>query len=249
MVSELMEGSSTAELPDRRSVPAQAAWRFFHDGVGPIAQATPYSIRQFVKAALPSWPHLQVSVRQSQASITFTSRDRLATRWLIDHMAEVLGVVSDFAGQMLQVDPKMLVPGFIGGTRYAYAVPKVIVQRADKKDKWARWLSNQLEQSEKDELQGLITAGVAAELKRWEVIGESFSPGGIVIVDYGRAMPIVPADGPRGLARLGVRFIAPWQIHGEVFVGLHSLLGYGLVHRRGELGSASSVRIADEESI
>lgn len=222
------------------SVLAQAAWRFFHDGEDPVASVTPYDFRQFLKAAIRSWPHLKISARQSAKSLTLTGRDRDSSRWMVDHMGELLAEVSNFAGKLLQVDPKTLVPGFRAGPRSAYAVPRLIVQRADKNDKWERWLPDELGQVEKDAIQALIADGVAAELKRWGLIGESFSPGGIIVTDYGHAMPITPAEGPRGIARLGVRFIAPWQIDGEIFVGLHTLQGHGLVYRRGELNVAQA---------
>jgi len=220
----------------------QACWRFFHEGVGPLAETCSYTLRQRIKQQLPSWPHLNASLRTGARSMTITARDANATAWLVEHVGRLMGVVAAEAGRDLVVDVRTAEIGFRKSGPVLYTIPRLIVERSSgaAARRWGQWRDDDLNAAQRESLRSLVEQGLLGELHRWGRASALEFLSGLQIVDDGKPMPIVPAEGPRGMARLGVRFVAPWEIDGELFVGHNTLLGYGLVIKAAVLAGAKT---------
>lgn len=224
---------------DAPPAPWQVAWAFLHRGDTPLAKFEPYDLRQRALKRWASWPHLEVSVRSCKGATTLVARTPEASSWLASHMGEVMQLVADVAGRPIAVDARQQRPGVSFRGRHLHYIRNFIVARARKSAPWDEWRTEDLSAEKREELARMIGKGVSEELRRWSALGEANSVGGVIITNVGRPMPIVPNSGPRGLARIGVSFIAPWAIDGEMFVGEHTLLGNGLVRRGGEVRSST----------
>lgn len=218
--------------------PTQVVWSFLHRGDTPLAQLEPYDLRQRFLKQWADWPHLEVSARSSKGAMTLLARTPEASQWMTSHMGEAIGLVANAAGRPIPVDARRHKPAISFKGRHVYYIRNLIVAKARKSATWDDWKADVLSDEKRDELARLIGEGVSKELRKWSVLGEKNSVGGVIVTGVGRPMPIVPASGPRGLARIGVSFIAPWAIDGDLFVGEHTLMGHGLVKRGGEVRAA-----------
>ncbi len=215
----------------------QVAWSFLHRGETDLAQTNTYEVRQKILAALPQWPHLEVSVRGSKAATTVYARTPSASDWLSKHMGDVMGVIGSLAGRVIPVDSRSVVPHVRFSGRHLYYVRTLVVSRGRKSSDWDEWKAEELGDAKREQLAQVLAEGIRSELLRWSAIDADVSMGGLIVTDVGRPMPIVPSSGPRGMSRIGVKFIAPWAIDGHVFAGVHTLMGYGLVKRGGQLNA------------
>jgi hypothetical protein len=227
---------------------AQVTWSFLHRGGTELAGMEPYDLRQKLLQRWSDWPHLEVSARSSKGAMTLIARTAAASAWLTDHMGEVMEVVAGCAGRPIPVDPRLKSPCVSFKGRHTYYIRNLIVARARKNSPWDEWRADELSDEKREELSALIAADISKELRAWGAIGKENSVGGVILTGVGRPMPIVPSSGPRGLARIGVSFIAPWAIDGDLFAGHHTLMGHGLVKRGGEVGKPTPVAAATDAS-
>lgn len=232
---------ASAESAEGAQGRMQACWRFFHEGCGPLADACSYATRQRIKQRLQDWPHLSASLRTGAQSLTITARDSQATAWLVDHIGRLMSAMAAEAGRPLRVDVRTAEVSFRASSPVLYTIPKLVLERSSGASarRWGQWQDAELAEQQKDGLRIVVEQGLLQELHRWGRAGALSSLSGLRIVDYGRPLPIVPAEGPRGMARLGVKFVAPWEIDGELFVGHHTLLGLGLVLKSKVLPAAA----------
>jgi hypothetical protein len=231
-------GAMVGSLPKEHVT--QVVWSFLHRGDTALAQLETYDLRQRLLTHWADWPHLEVTARSSRSAMTLISRTSAATDWLRQHMGDVMGLVAGHAGRPIPVDAKLREPAISFKGRHTYYIRNLIVAKARKSSPWDGWRDEDLSAEKRDEMAQMICEGISKELRRWSVLGAENSVGGVIITDVGKPMPIVPWSGPRGLARIGVSFIAPWAIDGDVFVGQHTLMGNGLVKRGGEVGKAAA---------
>jgi hypothetical protein len=218
----------------------QVAWSFLHRGETDLAQTNTYDVRQQILMSLPKWPHLEVSVRGSKGATTVYARTPAASAWLSEHMGEVMGAIGSITGRVIPVDSRSAVPRVRFSGRHLYYVRTLIVSRGRKSSDWDEWKAEELGDAKREHLAEVLAEGIRSELLRWSAIDADVSMGGLIVTDVGRPMPIVPSSGPRGMSRIGVKFIAPWAIDGHVFAGVHTLMGYGLVKRGGQLNATGA---------
>lgn len=238
LVVPVPAGSPVSRGREERS---QACWRFFHEGCGPLADACSYATRQRIRQRLQDWPHLSASLRTGARSVTITARDSQATAWLVEHIGRLMSAVAAEAGSDLAVDVRTSEVSFRKSSPVIYTIPKLVLERSSgaSASRWGQWQDAELGDSQKEALRTVVDQGLLQELHRWGRASALSSLLGLRILDYGKPMPIVPSEGPRGMARLGVKFMAPWDIDGELFVGHHTLLGYGLVIKSAVLRAAA----------
>jgi hypothetical protein len=238
LVVPVPAGGPVSQGREERS---QACWRFLHEGCGPLADACSYTTRQRIKQRLQDWPHLSASLRTGARSVTITARDCQATAWLVEHIGRLMSAVAAEAGRALAVDVRTSEVSFRKSSPVIYTIPKLVLERSSGASarRWGQWQDVELADPQKDALHSVVEHGLLQELHRWGRASALSSLQGLRILDYGKPMPIVPAEGPRGMARLGVKFVAPWMIDGELFVGHHTLLGYGLVIKSAVLPAAA----------
>lgn len=216
-------------------VEPQTHWRFLHQGTNRLDS---YSLRQHLKQALSATPLdlMQISVKQSDNSIGLIARNPATAAAMTTHMGAIMAAVAGIGGQLIPVDLRDGPVHVASSPRTLYTIPRLVVAKAKgPKSDWSAWKNDSLGDEQQAELLRLIQAGIESELDTW---GVKWSANDIVIVDAGKPMPIGSVngtEGPRGMARLGVRFIAPMHIEGQLFVGHHTLLGYGLIKRGGQI--------------
>lgn len=231
MITEL----ATPNMPDAVPVgPVQHAWRFQHAGQGPLAAMCAYDVRRQLQAR--GVPVEGLSVYQSCETLSVVARNPLSSQWMTEHLGSLLGVVADIAGQVMAVTPVSDAVASNSGGRRLYTIPTLIVERSKKSCDWAVWKPEHLDEAQHTRMSALILGGIQAELRIWGV-DDTLAP--IIIVNAGRPMPIVPAAGPRGMGRLGVQFVMQQDLDGQLFVGAHTLMGYGRIMRGGLLTSSN----------
>lgn len=214
----------------------QMIWRFQHDG---SLTLNSYVMRLKLKKKLAS-DLKDVSLRFSEKTMTLASRTPEASAWMLKNMSAIFKAVADEAGKMLAVDLADTVTNCTplqGTGRCLYTIPRLIVANSKNSSKWDAWRVDVLTEGQLEEIANLVRCELANELKRWGICDY---PSGVVLIDGGRPMPIIQGDGPRGMARLGVRFIAPWQLDGDFFVGKLTPMGFGVIKRGGMVQQAST---------
>ena len=222
-------------LPDaQHDGPVQQSWRFQHEGQGPLASMCAYEVRQLLKAR--GIPIEGFSVCQSRETFAVVSRNPQSSRWMTEHVGVLLGVVADIAGQVMAVSPSATGVSSTPAGRRLFTIPALIVERSKKSADWNAWKTDRLDEPMLARMSDLIRDGIRSELRNWGA-GDFSAP--IIITNPGRPMPIVPESGPRGMGRLGVKFLARQDLSGQLFVGAHTLLGYGRVLRGGLLNSSN----------
>jgi len=225
----------------KTSTAMQASWSFLHRGETALANMETYDLRQSIKKRFPDWPHFEVTARSSKGAMTLSARTPAAATWMAENMCQVMALIAAQAQRPLPVFPNLVTPGMSSTGRHLYYIRTLMVARARRSVPWDGWLTEELNEDKRDELAKLIADGISIELQRWSVLVHGRALSGVVVTDVGKPMPIVPSSGPRGLARVGVKFIAPWSIDGDVFAGQHTLMGYGLVRRGGEVDKTPAV--------
>jgi hypothetical protein len=170
---------------------------------------------------------------------------------MVKNVGRLMGVVATEAERDLQVDVRTMLTGVRKSTPILYTIPELIVSRSKKRHEWAAWCDDILDEEHQAVMTTLIQEGLLAEIHRWGLAPGMTSLGGVTVINPGREKPIVPAEGPRGMGRLRVQFVAPWDLDGEFFVGHHTLMGYGLVIKGGAVGAqpADSSNEEDKGSI
>lgn len=218
----------------------QTHWRFMHHGANRMDS---YALRQHLKQSLSatSLDMLQISVKQSANTIGLIARNPATAAAMTTHMGVIMGAMASIGGEQMPVDLQDGPVNVSSSPRMLYTIPTLVVAKAKgPQSDWSAWKNDPLGENQQAEMRRLIQTGIESELDTW---GVKWWANEIVIIDAGNPMPIGAghgAQGPRGMARLGVRFIAPWHIDGQLFVGHHTLLGYGLIKRGGQLREAEA---------
>ncbi len=156
-------------------------------------------------------------------------------------MSRIFAAVADEAGQMLAVDLNDAMPTcepHVDAARGLYVVPRLVVANSKRGSDWDAWRKDELTHAQMEQLKQVIESDLVKELAVW---GINVTQLGVIIIDAGRPMPIVQGDGPRGMARLGVKFIVPWQLDGEFFVGKLTPMGFGVIKRGGLVGHTAPI--------
>lgn len=232
---------NTAES-EASQLSSQLSLRFLHESAGPLASMEAYDIRMRIKDMLPSAPLDAITVQPSQQTVLLVARTPAASTWMGASLGEVMECVANIAGKELAVTPiQAEVAAHITKERHLYKIPRLVVERAKRKHNWDDWRNPELAHELRERLVGLIQAGLSDELKTWGC-GPLDVP--ITLLSDGRPMPICPANGPRGMARLGVTFISPVRIDGDLFAGIHTLMGHGAVHRGGTVSRTNDEGVA-----
>lgn len=216
----------------------QTHWRFLHDG---NFMSSSFSVRQSINPILME-SGVDVSdyaIKQSSRSLGLIARTPAAARALESRMADVLRSIATMAGQMIPVDIKSAPVAVITSPMTLYTIPTLVVMKGRKP--WDNWRGQDLDDQHQNEMKELIRAGISSELKSW---GIDWDASGIHLISNGRPM-VLSGDGPRGMARLGVRFVAPWHIEGELFVGHMPYLGCGILKRGGRVHASTQPTAAE----
>lgn len=208
----------------------QRNWRFLHEGSSTLSVMTSYAIRQALKSALPGCPDQELAVRTSLQSVLVSPMSLPANDWMREHERELMGVMADLSGEVTPLRNEfadlMIKPSEIT----LYTLPNLVVA---KKGDWEAWREDELDLVQQHALKGIIQNGLRTALGRWSMDIADDLLQGIRVIDHGKPMPLVNGDGPRGMARLRVRFTAPFAIDGYLFIGGFPMLGYGKVLRGG----------------
>jgi hypothetical protein len=234
----------STEEPEASQTTAQAqlSLRFLHERAGPIATMEAYDIRMRIKDMLPSAPLDALTIQPSEGSVLLAARTPAASTWMGSQFGEVMECVANIAGRPLAVDPiQTEVAAYATKERHLYKIPRLVVKRSKSSTSWDGWRKPELDNDLREQLGRLIQNGLSDELKVWGCAPLAVP---ITLVSDGRPMPICPANGPRGMARLGVTFISPVRIDGGLFVGIHTLLGHGAVHRGGTVSRTNDEGVA-----
>lgn len=222
--------------------PPQLSLRFLHENAGPLASMEVYDIRMAIKDMLSLAPMDAITVQPSMQTILFAARTPLASTWMQDNLGEVMGCVADIAGKELAVTPiQTQVMAHSSTDHHLYKIPRLIVERAKRTASWDDWRKPYLDPDLRERLTEIIRAGLSHELNAW---GCRPLHAPITLLSDGRPMPITPKNGPRGMARLGVTFISPVRIDGDLFAGIHTLLGHGAVHLGGTVSRTNNAGVA-----
>lgn len=174
-----------------------------------------------------------ITVHTSMQTIFLVARNPQATDWLSENLGHMMGAVADISQKELPVTPSLaplLAP--ITSDRHVYTIPRMIVAKPKRTESWAPWREPELGTEFAEKLASMVRDGLSSEIKTW---GLDAPAAHITIIDEGRPMPISPATGPRGMARLGVKFVSNRKIEGALFVGLQAISGNGWVHRSGTM--------------
>lgn len=210
----------------------QTHWRFLHDGHFDLDA---FAIRQVLKKGDGvNW--LEVAVKQSARSVGLIARTPQAAIALEANMASVMRAMASVANQLLPIDIKTAPVHVSSSAMTLYTIPTLIVAKSNGKD-WGSWRERNLSEEHRSHLVDVIRTGVESELKAWSV---NWNASGIQLIGDGLPMVISTNQGPRSMARLGVRFIAPWHIEGELFAGKLTPMGNGLIKRGGVVQSAAA---------
>lgn len=259
------QGQATGESPPPANQPAL---RFFFEAGDAMEGQTSYQIRQQLKAALaamglPAAPLDQISVRTGASSIAISARKPEAGTWMLGHVAPLMECMAAIGKSVLEVDPVVMVPrvGASGKTTKAeaagttatafgptlYVIPRLIVAKAKSKAPWSAWQQPDLDAETQAQMKDLIAEGLRSEMKAWDL--DAGFMQSLTLIDAGRPMVISPAEGPRGLARLGVKFMANATLEGDFFVGHHTLVGHGHIVRGGTTGSKTATSTQAEAEL
>lgn len=174
---------------------------------------------------------LEVSVKQSDQTVGLIARTPQAAIALEARMEGVLRAMAHVAGQMMSVDIKTAPVHVASSPMTLYTIPCLIVTKSKRHD-WSSWRDATLSEEQRSFVTQMIRASIESELKAWSV---DWQASGIQLIGDGSPMVIVVSQGPRGIARMRVRFVAPWHIEGELFCGKLTPMGYGLIKRGGQI--------------
>lgn len=203
----------------------QTHWRFLHDGNFSLDAHT---IRQSLKKVHGiNW--LEVAVKQSARSVGVIALTSQAAIDLEANMASVMRAMASVANQLLPIDIKTAPVHVASAPMTLYTIPTLIVAKSKGKD-WSPWGERALSDDQRNQVTDIIRSSIESELKAWSV---DWQASGIQLIGDGLPMVISADQGPRSMARLGVRFVAPWHIEGELFVGKLTPMGHGLIKRGG----------------
>lgn len=223
-------------------MPQQLSLRFLHENAGPLASMGAYDIRMQIKGAIPLAPMDAITVQQSMQTVLFVARAPAASTWMQENLGEVMECVANIAGKELAVTPlQTQVMAQITTERHIYKIPRLVVERAKRTSNWEIWRKADLDIDQRERLTEIVRASLSDELKSW---GCNSLDVPITLASDGRPMPITPQNGPRGMARLGVSFIAPVRIDGALFAGIHTLMGHGALHRGGIVSKTNNAGVA-----
>lgn len=222
--------------------PLQAALRFLHENTGPLASMSSYDIRMVLRERLPLAPMDAITVQPSLMTVLLSARSPAASLWMQDNLGEVMGCVAEMAGKELAVTPTQTrVMAEATANQYLYKFPRLIVASAKRTASWDGWRKPELDSELRAQLLAIIRSGLSQELEAW---GCSALDAPITLLSEGRPMPISPERGPRGMARIGVKFIAPTRIEGNLFAGIHTLMGHGALHLGGAVSKSTNAGVA-----
>lgn len=166
-------------------------------------------------------------------SVTVSARNPAAGEWMLLNMRAMLEAIAEVCGAPLAVEPTVYTPEVRPVGRWLYEVPRLIVARSGRKAEWAPWRQEKLGDTERQALTEMIFEGLRHEFDAWGIPYGAL--GKMFLVDEGRPMVIAPTEGPRVLARLGVKFVADGALDGDLFIGKLTALGYGWIRRGGQL--------------
>lgn len=226
------ENSTQNEASGTNITAPQSIWRFHLGDDAAMRSLGSYAIRKKLKDKL-NHDLRDVTLRFSAKAMTMTSRTPDSSLWMQSNMSRLFAAVADEAGQMLAVDLNDMAPSFEpypGAARGLYVVPRLVVANSKRNSDWDVWRKDELTPAQMEQLKQVIEGDLAKALAVW---GINATQLGVVVIDGGRPMPIVQGDGPRAMARLGVKFISPWQLDGEFFVGKLTPMGFGVIKRGG----------------
>ena len=201
-----------------------------------------YDIRMQIKESIPLAPMDAITVQQSIQTVLFVARTPAASTWMHENLGDVMECVANIAGKDLAVTPiQTQVMAQITPERHLYKIPRLVVERAKRKSNWEIWRKPDLDLDQRERLTEIVRASLTDEIRAW---GCSAADIPITLVSDGRPMPITPMSGPRGLARLGVTFISPLRIDGDLFAGRYTLMGHGALHRGGTVSKTNNAGVA-----
>lgn len=210
----------------------QTHWRFLHGG---DFMMEAHVIRQSLKKVDGiNWQ--EVAVKQSARSVGLIARTPQAALALEANMAPVMRAMANVAKQLLPIDIKSAPVHVASAPMTLYTIPTLIVAKSKGQD-WSPWGGPSLSEQQRAQLTDIIRASIESGLKAWSM---DWQADGIQLIGDGRPMVISADQGPRSMARLGVRFVAPWHIEGELFAGKLTPMGCGLIKRGGVVHNAST---------
>jgi len=210
----------------------QRNWRFLHEGNTALSRMTSYAIRQVIKSAFPGCPDQTIAVRTSLKSILVSPMNFEANDWIRQHERDLMGTMAELAGDVIPLRPEFTDIVIKPAEPTLYVIPELIVA---KKGGWDVWRANELPSEQQQSLNRIIQKGMNDALGQWNMIITESLLHSIRLIDQGQPMPLVNGDGPRSMARLDVRFIAPFAIDGNFFIGGFPMLGHGKVLRGGAI--------------
>lgn len=208
----------------------QRNWRFLHEGNTRLSGMTPYAIRRAIKAALPDFPGDEMAVRTSLQSVLVSPMSWTANDWMRHRERDLMGIMADVANEIIPLRFEFSDMAARPSKATLYTIPELVVE---KKGSWEAWRKPDLDEQHQDAIRSIIKRDLQVALGRWNMQLPEDLVDAIRVIDFGRPMPIVHEEGPRGMARLHVRFIAPFAIDGNLFIGGFPMLGHGKVLRGG----------------
>lgn len=211
----------------------QTHWRFLHEGA---FMRDSFEIRQSINPILveAGVNVADYAVKQSERSLGLIARTPQASQALESRMADVFQIIATLAGHIIPVDIKSTPVAIAPAPMTLYTVPTLVVAKGRKS--WDEWRVQDLSDIQKLVIKESIRSDIEAELKAW---GIDWEASGLHLIDAGRPM-VLSKQGPRGMARLIVRFVAPWRIEGELLIGHLPYLGNGIVKRGGQVHSVAN---------
>lgn len=208
----------------------QRNWRFLHEGDTALSSLSSYAIRQAIKSALPGCPDQELAVRTSRQSVLASPTSIPANDWMRERERDLMGVMAEIAGEVIPLRNEFADMMAKPSETTLYTLPELVVA---KKSGWEAWREDELDETRQEAITSIIQNGLREALGRWNMELPDDLLRAIRVIDFGKPMPLVKGDGPRSMARLHVRFIAPFAMDGNLFIGGFPMLGHGKVLRGG----------------
>lgn len=210
----------------------QRNWRFLHDGGTRLAPMSSYDFRASIAKLMPDMPVLDIAVRASRLSMLVSPLRPSSNLWMKANEGLLMSAVAELAGNIVPLKHEFADIGCRNAPVTLYVIPELVVM---KKGDFTAWRAEALDDVRTKAMHDMIHDGMRNLLVEWGV-HDPFIP--LTLIDPGKPMPLVKSSGPRGMARLNVRFVAPVHIDGNLFVGGFPMLGHGKVIRGGVVHGA-----------
>jgi len=245
----------SSKLRSLASPDVQPSWRFHIEGCDALVEPHVYDLRRMLGDSLGDWPAEGIATERRPHSLFVTALNPAAARWMSQQLPQIMRSVNRLAGRPVPVVTDALAVGAHLESHptpdedarpplFVYRIGSLVVAGA--RDDWASWEEERLDEARAEALEDIVCREIARWLAVWSsghgqgelasvegMLRQLRAAGGFILLDEGRSMRITPARGPRGMARLDVRFASRWRLSGRMHIAGMRQQGYGRIQLMG----------------